>query len=778
MDDGEFIKYLGGFFDGDGSIYISCNTLTMTFSQSQKNILDVINNYYNNIFNFYTCNNTTDIRTQFSLKLTGKKLYPVLKDLEETCIIKNPQIKIALEFLQYINKKGTVDKKTKLQEVMKDMNKNKIDYVKDKPYDKVNLHYISGLFDSDGHVGIYKSGAKAHITQVSDINILNIISQFYEGSCVNDGKLYFGKKDVLINFLENIKDIVIYKKSQVDKTLQWLYSDNPQAKDLIMYQVKKLKTCDLNIEDYKNYIEVMFDDVNKNYTSNDLMMYKKYKELENTSNNNSYNNKIYDNFENIYKIKPELIFCESKSDNKLWLYYRNKTSSIAFSGSIGRNVRILVKDVYTGKYIGVMALGSDFYDLSSRSNYIKKYTDIPLEKYLQNIANLNCCVPLQPFGFNSNGGKLLASLASSREVFDYWSKKYNEPLLAISTLGINGKSIIYDRLRNLKFIGFTKGNSAVHIPEEVIGLCKIVYNHLGLQTNRCGTMDIVRQLLYELKLPQQFLSHENKKGLYFGWLFSTKFDSNYDKSQLSSVDEISSTWLNRWCIKRYDRLNAENKLKRVDLYDTNSPIFKEIKHYKFPGIAIEMKIKSPRVMEKYVDDTKKIPLLVQKLDGKTDVYKKILKFKNVLSTQESVDEIKKEYSILLKRDDISKLWQGLLSDLPEEISSLDEYKSMMLLKKKRTYNKEKSTVWRESIAKNREKRRNFTEEQLMNILSDKYTEKTSVTCGEKYIGKNGEILKRQVIEAIWSGKTKPLDETKIDEEYNNIIKHRRSRKCK
>lgn len=85
--------------------------------------------------------------------------------------------------------------------------------------------------------------------------------------------------------------------------------------------------------------------------------------------------------------------------------------------------------------------------------------------------NMSTCVPLQPFGFNFNGGKLLASLVFSQEVQEYFQQKYNEPLLGITTTSLYGKSIQYDRLECLKFVGYTKGNSVQNIPSEVTKLC-------------------------------------------------------------------------------------------------------------------------------------------------------------------------------------------------------------------------------------------------------------------------------------------------------------------
>ena len=57
-------------------------------------------------------------------------------------------------------------------------------------------------------------------------------------------------------------------------------------------------------------------------------------------------------------------------------------------------------------------------------------------------ANISICVPLHPFGFNFCGGKLLAMLAFSKEVYEYYYKKNIK--LIFKTLSIN---ISYSRIK-------------------------------------------------------------------------------------------------------------------------------------------------------------------------------------------------------------------------------------------------------------------------------------------------------------------------------------------
>lgn len=768
----DFVKYLGGFFDADGSVYISNNLLRIRFSQSEKKILDKINAFYNNIFRIVTRNkiDKENQRTEFSLDLSGLKLLPVLQDLEKSCITKYPQILKALEFTKYVNKPGTKDIKTKIENEMKHMNRNKDDYIAIRPYERVNIQYISGMFDGDGYVGINERGIGCHITQKNDYKLLEMIHSYFPESRLTDIRLYFYNINLIEYFLESILPYVIYKKEQVQKTLQYLNSDNNCEKEILRQSVKSLKKVNIDTESYIDYIKNIFEDINNNYTYNELLLNKKYLEMSHVRNQNNFNNKIFNDFD-IFKIKPKLIFCETVQEHRLWMYYRNITSSIPYNGTVGRNIRILVQDELSEKFIGVIALSSDLYNISCRDNYIQDITNIKLENYINYIANLSCCLPLQPFGYNTNGGKLLANLAFSREVFDYWLKKYNTPLLGISTMSINGKSILYDRLKCLKFLGFSKGMSAVHIPKEVIEVCKILHTHLGLKITRVGTSDLIKSLLNNLKLTQKYLNHEVKRGYYYGFMFSTKFQENYNKDELKSIDEIHDNWLNRWCKNRLNNIKSQNRLKiELEFYHYDSKVFDNLKTYNLPSNKTIHLVRTKEEPQKQIKN--EVELRILKRCNK-EHYMEMITLYSKKTTEEISNHIKEKYDIIVPRNEISKFFNGLL-DLPESISNTEEYKNMLQNSKKRTYKKPKSDKFIKIASKS--KNRKIKEEDYIKIMRDKIIAKSAKECGLKYhmLCDDDKCISETSIQKIWSGKILPLYE--LNEEYNKLLNYKRARK--
>jgi group I intron endonuclease len=314
-----------------------------------------------------------------------------------------------------------------------------------------------------------------------------------------------------------------------------------------------------------------------------VMEYDKNEELINLIENKTLNDKIYyfekeDEWKiNINKINPKLIFCETQMDMLIWTYYRKRVSKLRYSKGPGRNIRILVQDTITQKYIGIIGLSSDILHLKERDNYIGWSRDIKKTK-LNNIMNISCCVPLQPFGFNYNGGKLLASLCFSKEVYDYYYSKYKEPLVALITTSINGKSIQYERLPFLKFIGYTSGTGCLHFPNDLykLGMEYCKYNNINVEniSLSSGKLKRLEIILKNLDLPKNLLFHYSKRGIYFGYLNEFAKDfllnkvENFIPKNLQNVKQIALWWKERWALNRINTVNISLD-KKLYTFDNN-----------------------------------------------------------------------------------------------------------------------------------------------------------------------------------------------------------------
>lgn len=331
-----------------------------------------------------------------------------------------------------------------------------------------------------------------------------------------------------------------------------------------------------------------------------IELFKNMKPVIETDNNIIYNydkdyykNLIWEgDINSLQKIKLELELVETSEQRDLWKYFRNTTSSLPFqknSQLVGRQLIILVKDKITKKYLGIISLSSDLIHLEDRDDYIGWTSNQRVNgNKLKYIMNLSTCVPLQPFGFNFTGGKLLTKLAFSKEVMNMFENKYNHKLLGITTTGFHGKSIQYDRLKELKFVGYTKGNSVYKIPNELIDKCQTYLMSKGFNFSKRKKFFIVGQTLYELGLSRKDYMSDIPKGVYFGFShhqskdFLTENIEELEETKANDINIIFNDWINKFALKRYANLQSLDKLQNIENY----------KHIKKEEIAnLDIKIK-------------------------------------------------------------------------------------------------------------------------------------------------------------------------------------------
>ena len=293
-------------------------------------------------------------------------------------------------------------------------------------------------------------------------------------------------------------------------------------------------------------------------------------------NNKYYESLIYDTYE-INNFNAELEFCEMQSQHDIWMYYRLKVSSFEYSQQYGRLIRILIRDKTTKKYVGIASLSSDVLHMKSRDEYLKFDIEKRVEKKkLNNIMNISTCIGIPPFSYNYNGGKLVAMLMFSEEVYNYYKSKYNEELVGLITLSLYGKSIQYDRLKELKLIGYTEGYSSCHIPKGLydISLKYILQNNLKCKKYK-SKLHKINYLLKHLKLNKDIMKHGICRGIYFGFFGENGqdyLDEKTDKfipNKIKSIDEITQNWKQRWAINRFNNLINDLRLMVEYNFDNN-----------------------------------------------------------------------------------------------------------------------------------------------------------------------------------------------------------------
>ena len=299
-----------------------------------------------------------------------------------------------------------------------------------------------------------------------------------------------------------------------------------------------------------------------------------------------YINKIYDCSTSInnFQLKLEFVNSTTKIPFSIWKFYRRYISSfrrLKKSKIVGRRLYILVKDLYTDKYVGIIALSSDIKHIKPRDEFIGWDNSCITNGRLQHLFNISTCVPTQPFGYNYNGGKLLTSLVFSKEVYQKIYETYGIYPQGFTTFGLYGKAIQYDRLPCIKFLGYTHGTSTANIGGEVNELSKSILIKNGYDTYTDKLYN-VKKALRLLHIPIEDYLQSNKKGVYFGFTHtdSKKYltlRSDVPPNPLENaknINEIAQWWKQRWALKRHKHLEKCNRLKTYS--DCVDDIFREI----------------------------------------------------------------------------------------------------------------------------------------------------------------------------------------------------------
>jgi len=268
---------------------------------------------------------------------------------------------------------------------------------------------------------------------------------------------------------------------------------------------------------------------------------------------------------NITHFEPELEFCETDEQTDIWMFYRFAISSHYPSDVNGLDTKILIRDAFTKKYVGITSLRATRPHWASNT----PYRDICKNA---NVYNISTCVAIPPFSFNFCGGKLLTMLMFSNEVKNYMAKK-NIILGGLMTYSLHGDSVQYAGLDNFKLCGYTKGIGIdnTKVPNKVYQEMKKIMQHrkFWLSTSRTSN---IQKFCAEYGILDA-THHGIKRGIYFGTFGGNSLEflcGKADKLEpdVQSVQTISETWYANHVIPRIKDLVERNKIMVSYDYDT------------------------------------------------------------------------------------------------------------------------------------------------------------------------------------------------------------------
>lgn len=275
------------------------------------------------------------------------------------------------------------------------------------------------------------------------------------------------------------------------------------------------------------------------------------------------------------KIKLELIPVNDTFTDEL---FKSAMSfwSVPLSAGYGRRMRYIILDKTHYKVAGIFGLCDPVIALSLRDNLIGWSREQKQDR-LYNILTAYILGAIPPYN-ELYGSKLVAMAVGSKEVADDFFNKYNgkktvikertpiAKLVAVDTMAYFGKSLIYEGLKEWRFIGYTKGITHHHLSSlwnEALELAK----ELNLKTLQEETefkhgsnwkLRVWSDLFTALKIPKEYLSTEFSKGYYFrplieNWkefLTGATDDTVYINK---SFEEYEEYWKQKYMRKRINK---------------------------------------------------------------------------------------------------------------------------------------------------------------------------------------------------------------------------------
>ena len=298
--------------------------------------------------------------------------------------------------------------------------------------------------------------------------------------------------------------------------------------------------------------------------------------------------------EDYLKLEPELCFTNNGGEHHdlmgEWTNLRVFVSTMTYASAIGRNLHFLIRDKVTKKSLGIIAIASDFMDLTCRDEYIGWSREIKTDQKMINHTAIGATIiPTQPLGYNFLGGKLCALLCLSEEVQDTWERLYNEKLVAMTTTSLYGSLSQYNSLAYWNKRGKTKGGVTFN-PGKAIRKKMMLWLqkeeprkywewYHGFQANgqRLKRDFKNRSMMYvyrQLDIPQEIIKKPHQRGVYFCPFYTNSceflrkeipveaLEKRFDQSTQHLVD----LWKEKYAGKRVKKLVESGKYNTEELF--------------------------------------------------------------------------------------------------------------------------------------------------------------------------------------------------------------------
>lgn len=293
-------------------------------------------------------------------------------------------------------------------------------------------------------------------------------------------------------------------------------------------------------------------------------------------------------------VKPRLERVRSGTWQSDLFKLASLTWSVPVSPGFGRRLRYLVWDDGNERLMGILAIGDPVFNLRSRDEYVG-WTGTQRVTQLVHVMDAYVLGAVPPYN-QLLGGKVVAALLRTRELFDDFQQTYGERegiiskqikvarLAAITTTSSMGRSSVYNRLKldqtfYLKPIGYSSGYGHFHIPDKLFQdlreyLRKEEHSYADEHAFGKGPnwrMRVTRTALDKIGMRSNLMMHGVKREVFIcetaknTLAFLRGEDAELDVSDLKSVEEVSALACSRWLVPRAIRRPEYQQWTRQDL---------------------------------------------------------------------------------------------------------------------------------------------------------------------------------------------------------------------
>jgi len=176
-----------------------------------------------------------------------------------------------------------------------------------------------------------------------------------------------------------------------------------------------------------------------------------------------------DMFQNYDMHPQDMNFEVTTIPNETFDAMLEKTASFSPDESPGKTMKLVVKETNTNTVVGFIRYGSPLINSKPRNDYLGSTPDLDIFNK-RAIMGFNI-VPVQPFGYNYLGGKLLAAICCSHETRRMLNAKYNTEFCLFETTSLYGNikgASMYDGMRPfLRYKGDTQSKFLLTLGEEL-----------------------------------------------------------------------------------------------------------------------------------------------------------------------------------------------------------------------------------------------------------------------------------------------------------------------